>query len=147
MQRRSRESIRVPGAILLDTHIAVWLADGSPKLNAARETLRIAYEQDKLFISIISAWEIGLLAAKERLALSSAPLVWFEEFVKNYRVKILEITPEIAINSSYLPGGLHGDPADRIIIATALAEDATILTADKGILSYSKKGFVNAIAC
>lgn len=147
MQKRKTDSKRLPGAILLDTHTAIWLADDSPKLRAAREILQIAYKHNTLFMSIISAWEIGMLTAKGRLVLSKSPLVWFEEFVRSHGVNILEITTEIAINSSYLPGDLHGDPADRIIVATAAAGEATIITADEKILSYAKKGFVNAIAC
>lgn len=147
MPRRKTEQNRPSGAVLLDTHAAIWLAEGNSKINASRASLNVAYQHDKIFISVISAWEIGMLVSKKRLNLSKEPVVWFEEFVKNFAVVVLEITPQIAIRSSFLPGSFHGDPADRLIVATALSGQATILTADKEILAYSRKGFVNAIAC
>ncbi len=141
------DSTRLPGAILLDTHVAIWMATRNAKIKTSSEILRIAYDHDRLFVSVMSAWEIGMLVSKQRLTLPKDPLSWFDEAIRNFRITVLEITPEIAIKSSFLPENFHGDPADRIIVATASCEGATILTADKEILSYSKRGFVNALAC
>lgn len=134
--------------ILLDTHVAIWLSDGSS--NISTQTLKLienGFHDGLLCISTISAWEIGLLVSRNRLDLRRQPMSWFIEFVDRFRVNIAELTAEIAISSSYLPGKLHGDPADRMIIATAMAHSAQIVTADKNIVSYGKQGFVKIIAC
>jgi PIN domain nuclease of toxin-antitoxin system len=134
--------------LLLDTHIVVWLAEGNPRLKAPLVTLlKSGYGSDRLCLSVISAWEIGLLASKKRLDLGQPPLSWLHIVVQQFRINLLDITPEIAINSSYLPATLHGDPADRIIVATAITHGATIVSADKSIITYGKLGHVQTIAC
>ena len=134
--------------ILLDTHVAVWLSDGSAKLKSATLALiEAGFHTGRLCLSPISAWEIGLLVSKNRLDLGQSPLAWLDGFVEQFKVSIVDITPEIAINSSFIPGKFHGDPADRIIVATALAHTATIVSADKEIVSYGKQGFLQIIAC
>jgi PIN domain nuclease of toxin-antitoxin system len=133
--------------ILLDTHIAVWLADGNARLKSATTLLKNSFDNGHLFLSPISAWEIGLLVSKNRLDLGQSPLAWFDEFVQRFSINILEVSPEIAINSSYLPGKFRGDPADRIIIATAIAFKTAILSADKDMISYGNMGFVHVISC
>lgn len=62
-------------------------------------------------------------------------------------MRLAVITPDIAIEASHLPGDLHSDPADRLIIATARSLGATIITRDPKILAYAEAGFVEAIAC
>src|SRR5271167_2303350 len=102
-----------PGAvpILLDTHVAVWLADGNSRLKPSIVSLlEAAFQLGNLCLSPISAWEIGLLVSRNKLDLGQPPLVWFDDFVRRFSVNILDITPEIAINSSYVPGKFHGDP-------------------------------------
>jgi PIN domain nuclease of toxin-antitoxin system len=133
---------------LLDTHIAVWLALDNQRLRSSTvSTIKDSFNEGKLFLSAISAWEIGLLVSKGRLDLGQSPLAWFEGFVQQFNITVLEISPEIAINSSYLPGTLHGDPADRIIIATAMANATAIASADKSVVAYGNSGFVQVIAC
>ncbi len=133
-------------SILLDTHIAVWLAEGNSRLKSA--TLKIVEDhffRRTLFISPISAWEIGMLSSRNRLSIGQAPQTWFAEFLNKFSVNTIEISPEIAISSSYLPGVFHGDPADRILVSTAIAHTMTVLTADREILSYGKQGFVSTL--
>jgi PIN domain nuclease of toxin-antitoxin system len=137
----------VPALLLLDTHMTVWLRDGSSRLKPAITTLIEEYfHNGKLCVSPISAWEIGLLVAKGRLDLGQAPLVWFAGFVDKFSASVLELTTDIAIKSSFLPGKFHGDPADRMLVATAIANSAALVTADKELASYGKKGFVKIIA-
>lgn len=134
--------------ILLDTHIAVWLAEDSPRLKSSTLSLiEIVFHRGDLCLSPISAWEIGLLVSKNKLDLGQSPSAWFNGFVQQFKISVVDITPEIAINSSYLPGKFHGDPADRILVATALAHSTALLSADKEIVSYGKQGFVHVIAC
>lgn len=88
-----------------------------------------------------------MLVSKNRLTLDQPALLWFVDFVQRFNVSLLDITPEIAINSSFLPGKLHGDPADRIVVATALAHSIALISADDELVSYSKQGFIKVIAC
>lgn len=135
-------------SLLLDTHIAVWLAAGDSRLRGSTLALiEDCYHRGNLCLSPISAWEIGLLVSKKRLDLGQPPLVWFGGFVEKFCPQIVDISPEIAINSSYVPGVFHGDPADRILVATAMACSATILTADENMVAYAKQGFVQIIPC
>lgn len=152
MQNQMTEAPGISSAdacpLLLDTHVAVWLRAGSSRLKPSILALiEHSLYQGKICLSPISAWEIGMLAAKKKLDLGQSPLVWIAGFVDKFNVTILDITPEIAINSSFLPGKFHGDPADRILVATAMAHTTAILTADKNILSYGKQGFVQVISC
>lgn len=87
-----------------------------------------------------------MLVAKGKLDFGQTPSEWFNEFVRKFRVNVIELTPEIAIKSSFLPGNFHGDPADRMILATAIAVDSAVLSADRNMVSYGKKGFVRVIA-
>ncbi|CAN5497313.1 type II toxin-antitoxin system VapC family toxin [soil metagenome] len=130
-------------AVLLDTHVAIWLAEGSARLKPAKlSRIESAFHSGNLCMSPISAWEIGMLVRKKRLDLGQHPLGWFAAFVQQFSINVLEITAEIAINSSYLPGKFQGDPADRILVATALAHAAELVSADKEIISYGKRGLV-----
>ncbi|HEY9871565.1 MAG TPA: type II toxin-antitoxin system VapC family toxin [Candidatus Obscuribacterales bacterium] len=142
---------RVPPEIttlLLDTHIAVWLASGSSRLKSSTLALvEDCFHRGTLCLSPISAWEIGLLVSKGKLELGQPPLVWFEGFVQKFCPQIIDISPEIAISSSNLPGTFHGDPADRILVATAIACSTAILTADNNMAAYGQQGFVRIVAC
>lgn len=88
-----------------------------------------------------------MLVRKNRLDLGQPPLTWFEGFVQQFNVSIIDISPEIAIESSYLPGEFHGDPADRMLLATAASHSALLATADKTMIAYGNTGFVRVIAC
>ncbi len=143
----SHSAIDSARPILLDTLIAIWLADNNPRLGRSiASLLEDGFNKNKLCMSIISAWEIGLLVSKKRLDLGQPPLSWLDIFIRRFKINLLEISPEIAVNSSYLPGKMHGDPADRIIIATAMTYGVDIVSADKNIISYAKQGFVRIIS-
>lgn len=88
-----------------------------------------------------------MLAAKGRLASPVSPYKWFEELIAIDGFELIPLTPDILIDSSFLPGTLHGDPADRIIIATARANDLTIVTRDRHILRYGQEGHVRVLEC
>ncbi len=100
-----------------------------------------------LSVSVFSAWEIGMLAARGKLSTSVTPLKWFDSFVEMSGAAVIDATPPILIGSSFLPGEPHGDPMDRILIATARDRALTILTRDRAILSYAAAGHVSALAC
>ena len=120
--------------ILLDTHVMIWRAAGDPRIGprAARRVDKALREGD-LAVSAFSFWEVGLLIAARRLRTRLTP----DEFrVASLRAGIAEIPVDgkIAILSTQLTG-MHSDPADRIIVATALERGATLMTADAQILA------------
>ena len=85
---------------------------------------------------MISVWEIGMLIAKGRLALSMSADDWLLAVQSVPNVHLLPLTAGIAIDSTRLPGSFHGDPADRMIVATARAINAPLVTADRKIRAY-----------
>ena len=100
-----------------------------------------------VLVSPITAWERGLLAAKGRIASPMTPKRWFKLLLSQPGVELAEMSIDILVDSSFLPGHVHGDPADRIIIATARSLDLTVVTRDRAILDYAAEGHVRALAC
>jgi PIN domain nuclease of toxin-antitoxin system len=88
-----------------------------------------------------------LLVARNRIGLSARPERWFRKVLAIPGVRLAELTPDILIESSFLPGDPPRDPADRIIIATARDMGATLVTRDRLLLKYGEKGRINALAC
>lgn len=136
-----------PGLLLLDTCAIIWIADGSPIAEDATHAIQSASNADRLCMSPISAWEIGMVMARGRLRSPLSPSAFFARFIEHTKADYCEMTPEILITSSYLPGEVHGDPADRILIATARQLDMTIVTRDQKILAYARRGYVHAVEC
>jgi PIN domain nuclease of toxin-antitoxin system len=127
------------GAILivLDTHIWIWWVDGNTRLAARQLELIQQYAPDSLGISVISCWEVAKLVEVGRLALTCPVQEWITQALAYPNVQLLNLTPEIAIASTQLPGTFHRDPADQLIVATARAYDCPLLTADERILNYA----------
>ena len=123
--------------IVLDTHIWVWFTSNPELLSkAAKKAINVSMEQKAIFISSISAWEVALLAAKKRLKLTIDVTDWI---TKSERLPFLQFVPvdnSVAVKSVNLPQPLHKDPADRIIIATAITIGAPVVTKDKKLLDY-----------
>ncbi len=120
--------------LLLDTCALIWLVDGQEHLtNKAKKA--IENNANNLYISAISAFEISLKYNKGLLGLPLPPLQWFRQALQWHNIVELPVDSLIAVQSTALPK-IHHDPADRIIIATAIENQMTILTADKHISSY-----------
>src|SRR5438067_977189 len=136
-------------SLILDTCAAIWLAEDAEIATVTVEAIeRCVSTGGAVFVSPITAWEIGVLVARGRLALTLAPDVWFERLLQAPDVRLAEMPPAVLIASSFLPGaGLPRDPADRIIAATARAYDLVLLTRDKPLLSYAAAGNLKAVAC
>lgn len=129
--------------LLLDTHVWVWLNNGSTELKtAAIREIDSAAENGELFISAISVWEIATLAAKKRILLRISIRDWIEQALSQPGVELIPLHPNIAIESTVLPAGLNADPADRMIVATARAKSLTLMTRDTTIQNYAKLGYV-----
>lgn len=134
--------------LLLDTCAAIWLVDGTAYDDPGADALSRATDEGATsLVSPITAWEVGRLVARGRLPAPVNPTRWFEALVSIPRIAMAPLTPSILIASSFLPGTPPRDPADRIIIATARENGLTILTRDRLILDYARKGHVRAIAC
>jgi PIN domain nuclease of toxin-antitoxin system len=134
--------------LLLDTCAAIWLAEDEPMEAAALKALdQAAAQQQPVFISPMTAWEIGLLNARGRLTMSMSPQAWFDALLAVPGIALTDLSTSILIASSFLPGAAPRDPADRIIAATAREKGLRLVTRDKTLLDYAKKGHLDALAC
>ena len=134
--------------LLLDTCFMLWISAEQPVARSAVEQVtRVRTAGGAIAVSVMSAWEIGMLVSKGRLPYIRSPLAWFEEFVANGTATVEGVDAELLVESSFLPGTVHGDPTDRVIIATARAKNLAIVTRDRGILDYSAAGFVKSVPC
>lgn len=133
--------------ILLDTCAALWIVADEIS-QATTEVLADALAAGlPTYVSPITAWEIGTLARKGRFKSNYAPQRWFEVLMSTPNTLLAGLTPRVLLESSFLPGNLHKDPADRIIAATAREYGFTVMTRDKPLLDYAKEGYLSAIEC
>jgi PIN domain nuclease of toxin-antitoxin system len=142
----------MPPAVLLDTCAVIWLANGDPLAPSSLAAIVHAGLAEGVFVSPISAWEVGMLStarARRGPALQFLPdaKTWFARVMDGPAISEADFTSEIAIEASYLPGNLHGDPADRLIVATARHLGIPVVTRDRRIIAYARNGYVQAIAC
>jgi PIN domain nuclease of toxin-antitoxin system len=135
--------------VLRDTCVSIWLFEQQPMSVASLHAIRAASGRACVLVSPISSWEIGLLARRPRDALSfqPSPQSWFADLLALPGMRLTPLSARAAIAASYLPGQLHGDSADRLLIATARELDVPIVTRDQRILDYALQGHVQAIAC
>ncbi|MBS1815570.1 MAG: type II toxin-antitoxin system VapC family toxin [Acidobacteria bacterium] len=133
--------------ILLDTHVWLWMVDDLPSLHSTvRKPIAEAADKRELFLSPISMWEISLKASRRKLDLGMPVRKWLHTAVERSRVLLAPIDVEVACECAALPTDFHGDPADRIIAATARAEGFTLVTHDKTLLQLAKRGYFRALA-
>lgn len=126
--------------IILDTHAWIWWTTDSS--NLSEKASKAIKNASRIGIPAICCWEIAMLAAKKRIGLSMDVQVWIDLALQKNKVQIVPLSPEIAVLSSRLPGEFHGDPADRLIVATSLALKAPLVSKDCKISSC---GFVRTI--
>ena len=125
--------------IVLDTHVWVWFISNPELLSErAKRYVDAAVEEKAIMISSISVWEVALLIAKKRLILTLELSDWIAKSEMLPFFKFIPVDNSIAIKSVNLPQPLHSDPADRIIIATAISLGAPVVTKDEKILNYSQ---------
>jgi PIN domain nuclease of toxin-antitoxin system len=121
--------------IVLDTHAWIWWAAGSRRLPAvARHAIDGA---TALGVCAISLWEVAMLVAQRRLELDRDALEWVKQALALPRVELVPISPAIAIGAAGLPSAFPGDPADRLIVATALDRRVAIVTRDTRIRQFA----------
>lgn len=122
--------------IVLDTHIWVWLVHGNPALTGAKQERLVRHETDGLGLSVISCWEVAKLVEKGRIILPCATDQWLNQALAYPGMRLLPLTPEIALESTRLPPPFHHDPADQMIVATARLLGCPLATDDRKILGY-----------
>jgi len=141
-----------PDAVLLDTCAIIWLTNGNPIAELAVAAILHAGRANGVFVSPVSAWEVGLLSRPKTgrirgLQFLPDPKTWFARVMAGPGIREAAMTPDIAIGSSFLPGDLHGDPADRLIVATARHHNVPVVTRDRNIIAYAHDGHVRVIPC
>ncbi len=120
---------------LLDTNVLIWLATGNPFLGPeTRAVIERAWTSVGIAASAISFWEIAMLRSKDRLPPRVEPAPFLTE-LRDRGMSVIDVTAEIGIRAGLLEG-LHGDPADRVIVATAL-DGHELVTGDRQILSWN----------
>jgi PIN domain nuclease of toxin-antitoxin system len=121
--------------LLLDTHTAVWVTLDAPRLGkAARRACNAALAADQLEIPTLVYYELSEVLKRRRVGGASTVREWRDRIL-SLGIREVELTAQIAIRASDLEN-LPGDPFDRLIVATALVEQAVLLTADDAILSW-----------
>jgi PIN domain nuclease of toxin-antitoxin system len=126
--------------IVLDTHAWIWWA--SRKSRLSRRARTAMDKADTLGICAISCWEIAMLVDYGRLELDRDVRMWIEHALALPKIELVPLTPDVAVGAYRLPEGFHGDPADRMIVATARLRSCSLITKDAGIRDW---GHVQAI--
>lgn len=128
---------------VLDTCAWIWITQGDKRITRGIQSRLI--EADWL-VSAISVWEVAMLASKKRIDLNCSIEQWIDKALINVpRMMIAPLAPEIAVRSCNLRGYKHSDPADRIIIATALYYKTAVVTGDAKIIDYCNSGHLPVI--
>ncbi len=122
--------------IVIDTHIFLWWVHDINKLSAGQISIIEEHESSSIGLSIISCWEIAKLVEKKRLILPMTLKEWFDMSLSYPGIKVIELTTDIIIESTHLPGNFHRDPADQIIVATGRVNTCSIVTSDEKLLKY-----------
>ena len=120
---------------LLDTHILLYWLSSDEKLSAEQlHVIDSGSQLQPLLVSDITLWEVATLHSLGRIKLSIPLRDWLERAVAPPLVMRVGISPAIAAAVTSLPDRFHRDPADRILVATALVLGATLLTQDRRII-------------
>ena len=134
-------------ALLLDTHVWLWLMTGTEdKLSlTALDRIDQASRAGHLKVSAISVWEVAMLEARGRIKLNQDCLQWVRRALSQPGTELVPLSPEIAVSSTRLPADFHGDPADRILVATAREWSLTLVTQNAKILDYGARKYLRVM--
>lgn len=124
-------------SILLDTHAFIWAVDNQHQhfCQQTQQHLERAIQQKKVYLSAISLWEIAMLISKKRIAVNMSAEQWLNQAITNSGINILAIDIATATLSTELM--LHGDPADRLIVASAIHHKMLLCSQDEKILQFA----------
>lgn len=141
----------VSSGVLLDTCAVIWLMNGMLREEVLEQVIAGGVA-DGIYISPVSGWEIGMLARPrsgrpDGPKFLPDPASWFSALMARPGIKPAAFSFHIGIDASFLPGELHSDPADRLLIATARRMQIPFVTGDRKIIEYGAKGHLDVIAC
>lgn len=121
--------------ILLDTNALIWLLEGAVELGErATEEIDNAFRSTRVLVSASSFWEVAMLSAKKRIVLERPVAHWRLDALR-LGIEEVPLDGELGIDAVALPD-LHGDPADRFVVATALKSRARLVTSDERLLAW-----------
>jgi PIN domain nuclease of toxin-antitoxin system len=120
--------------IVLDTHAWIWWVSDPARLG--RRGRSVIEAADRIGVPAVCCFEVAAAAAKGRIALDREPVEWLEQALALPRVELVPLTPRIAVKATQL-GAFHGDPADSLVVATAIVDAATLVTKDRHIRKYT----------
>lgn len=126
-------------AVVLDTHIWKMYVDGDRFSRRALRRIDAAASDGRLYVAAITIWEIAMLVHKRALRLNVPRLEWVSQAIHGSRAVVHPLEPSIAVDSMELGSAFHGDPADRMIVATARHLNAILVTKDGDILDWAEK--------
>lgn len=122
--------------MILDTHALLWMDRNDPALGpVARQRIEADWGAGQLAVSAISFWEAAMLAERGRIVLPMPAALWREDWIRAGLVEI-PVDGRIALLAAQLDG-VHRDPADRFIMASAIERNTSLMTADRLILAWS----------
>lgn len=125
--------------IVVDTHVLIWDALEPDKLShAAKAAIAVANQTDGILVADISLWEIAMLIQRGRIQVSTDIHSFLNLIVEANRIQLSPISPEIAAQSTQLPATVNLDPADRLIVATAMFKGVALVTADRNLRAISQ---------
>lgn len=131
--------------ILLDTNVLLWRAEEDKRLSKqAVRTIDQAVDRNEAYVSAISLWEIAMLIRKQRITFGQPLREWSRIAFGSNGLRLVPVDESIAIDAGELES-IHGDPGDRVVIATARILACPLLTADRAILAYAASGNLQAI--
>jgi PIN domain nuclease of toxin-antitoxin system len=125
--------------VVLDTHAWIWWTDDPTRLSeAARQAIE---EADPIGVASISCWEVGMLSLSGRVRLDRDTRRWVRQALAQPGVMAIPLTPKVALDAALLePEGFIGDPADRLIYASARDAGARLVTRDERIRGFDPRG-------
>ena len=133
---------------LLDTHYWLWFQMGNAQRlpPVARDQL-IAWQSGReLYLSATSVWEVARLAADGHVDLGTSVDAFVAEAMRDSGLQVVQLSTGVLIESTRLPGDLHRDPADRLLVATVREHNLTLVTRDRELLRYGRRGHLRALA-
>lgn len=119
--------------LLLDTHVWIWLSIEEKR--AVSKKAAVAIKNGRMWISAVSCWELAKLVERGRIRLSIPSIVWTRRSLNENDIRVADLTPEIAVESTQLKS-FHSDPADQIIVATSRLLGMPLVTSDRRILDF-----------
>jgi PIN domain nuclease of toxin-antitoxin system len=136
------------GELLLDTCACIWIVNNEWMRPTAVEAIDEAFDRGRsIFVSPVTGWEIGIHARKRRFKSLHSPQRWLELLLARPQIAVAQMSPRVLLDSSWLPGDIQADPADRIIAATAREYGYTVMTRDRGLLEYGREGYLSVLEC